>query len=130
MTDPVEEPPPAAAAVFGAHFDLAVRYAEFLRTTAVERGLVGPREADRIWRRHLLNSAALALELPERPVDVVDVGSGAGLPGIPVWLVRPDIQLRLVESMQRRVGFLREVVAALDVPVDVVHARAESLPRR
>jgi 16S rRNA (guanine527-N7)-methyltransferase len=128
VTDAVEEPPAGAAEVFAGHFDLAVRYAKILRTAGVERGLIGPRESDRIWRRHLLNSAALALELPARPVDVVDVGSGAGLPGIPVWLVRPDIRLRLVESMQRRVGFLRELVAALDVPVEVVHARAESLP--
>jgi 16S rRNA (guanine527-N7)-methyltransferase len=124
----VEPVPEVAAAVFGARLALAERYAELLCTVGVERGLIGPREPSRIWDRHLLNCAALAGAVPE-DADVVDVGAGAGLPGIPVALARPSIRLTLVEPMQRRAEFLREVVAALALDADVVCGRAEDLPR-
>jgi len=96
----------------------------------VERGLVGPREADRLWDRHLLNSAVMAplLRVGER---VVDVGSGAGLPGIPLALIRPDCTFILLEPLARRVAFLAEVVADLGLGdrVEVVRGRAEEHAR-
>ena len=116
--------PHAAAHVFGERMDLAIRYAEWLAGAGVERGLIGPREAARLWERHLLNSAAVA-ELIEPEVCVVDVGSGAGLPGVPVALARPDLHVTLVEPMLRRTEFLSEVVCALGLGIDVVRGRAE-----
>ena len=94
----------------------------------VERGLRGPREPDRIWDRHLLSSAVLAELMPAR-ADVVDLGSGAGLPGIPLAIARPDLTVTLVEPMLRRARFLEEVVALLNLPVQVRRARAQELPR-
>ena len=106
----------------------------FLAGPGIERGLIGPREADRLWERHLLNCAVVAAdsELVPAQAAVVDVGSGAGLPGV-VWaLVRPDITVTLVESLQRRSQFLVEVVEALALGdrVSVLRERAESVPPR
>lgn len=117
-------PPPAAEAVFGERIALAQRYADHLATAGVERGLIGPRETDRIWDRHILNSAALG-ELVESGERIADIGSGAGLPGIPLALARPDVHVTLIEPMQRRCDFLTEVVDALGVTVTVVRGRAE-----
>jgi 16S rRNA (guanine527-N7)-methyltransferase len=117
-------PPPTAEAVFGERLAQAQQYAEFLATAGVERGLVGPRETDRIWDRHVLNSAALG-ELVEPGDRVGDIGSGAGLPGIPLALARPDVHVTLIEPMQRRCDFLTEVVDALGLTVRVVRGRAE-----
>lgn len=117
-------PPRTAQAVFGARLGKATRYAELLATDGVVRGLIGPREVPRLWVRHLLNSAALAEAVPEG-ARVVDVGSGAGLPGIPLALARPDVELALVEPMARRVEFLEEVRTALAAPWRVVRGRAE-----
>lgn len=102
------------------------QYVDILRTAGVERGLIGPREVDRLWQRHILNSAAVAgLITPE--ATVVDVGSGAGLPGIPVAVLRPDLRVTLLEPLLRRVSFLHEVVDALGLSdrVRVVRGRAE-----
>ena len=90
----------------------------------VERGLLGPREVDRIWERHILNSAALA-ELIGPGARVIDIGSGAGLPGVPLAIARPDLRVTLVEPMLRRTEFLTEVVEALGIPVEVIRGRAE-----
>lgn len=120
-------PPVAAGEVFGPELDRARAYAGALATAGIERGLLGPRERDRLWARHLLNSAALAAELPAG-VTAIDVGSGAGLPGIPLALARPDIRMTLVEPLERRVAFLREVADVLELPVHVLRARAEELP--
>jgi len=117
-------PPPAAAAVFGERLDLACRYAALLAGAGVERGLIGPREVDRIWNRHILNSVAVA-ELIERDARVVDIGSGAGLPGLPIAIARPDLRVALVEPMLRRTEFLTETVAKLGLTVEVVRGRAE-----
>ena len=126
-------PPPAAAAeVFGATLPLAQRYVTRLATDGVTRGLIGPREVHRLWVRHILNSAAVAEAVPQG-ARVVDVGSGAGLPGIPLGLARPDLSLTLVEPMARRVEFLDEAVADLtagdEAPAplswQVVRGRAE-----
>ncbi len=108
-------PPPApesAARVFGAALPAAERYVARLATDGVVRGLIGPREVPRLWERHVLNSAAVAEAVPDG-ARVVDVGSGAGLPGIPLGLARADLRMTLVEPMARRVEFLTEAVADL-----------------
>ncbi len=106
------------------------RYAEFLATAGVERGLIGPREVPRLWDRHLLN-CAVAVPLVPEGADVIDVGSGAGLPGIVWGIVRPDISVTCLEPLQRRATFLEEVVADLGLVgrVHVVRARAEDIVR-
>jgi 16S rRNA (guanine527-N7)-methyltransferase len=127
VTVPDETVPPvpeAALAVFGAALPRAERYVARLASDGVTRGLIGPREVSRLWERHVLNSAAVAEAVPHG-AQVVDVGSGAGLPGIPLGLARPDIALTLVEPMARRVEFLEEAVAELHAPWRVVRGRAE-----
>lgn len=121
---PAPPAPPAAARLFGTRLEVAVRYAELLAGAGVERGLIGPREVDRIWDRHILNSAVVA-ELLGEAESVVDLGSGAGLPGIPLAIVRPDLRVVLVEPMLRRTEFLQMAEADLDLGVEVVRGRAE-----
>jgi 16S rRNA (guanine527-N7)-methyltransferase len=116
--------PDAAAKIFGAGLVQAQRYAEILASDGVERGLLGPHEVSRLWERHLLNSAAVG-ELLEPGDRVVDIGSGAGLPGVPVAIARPDVEIVLLEPLLRRSEFLREVVAELGLSVEVVRGRAE-----
>lgn len=120
----VASPPDAAAAIFGDRLSVAHRYAELLAGTGVERGLVGPHEVDRVWDRHLLNCAVVG-ELLEPGERLVDIGSGAGLPGIPLAIARPDLRVVLVESLLRRTEFLQEVVAELALDVEVLRGRAE-----
>lgn len=123
--EPAPEPPPVAVAVFGERLPMARRYAELLAGAGVERGLIGPREVDRIWDRHLLNCAAIG-ELLEPAERVADIGSGAGLPGIPLAIARPDLRITLVEPLLRRSEFLREAVDELGLgDVEVVRGRAE-----
>lgn len=114
----------AAEHLFGPRIDMARRYAELLRTAGVERGLLGPKEVDRVWERHIANSAVIG-ELLEERSRVVDIGSGAGLPGIPLALARPDLRVVLLEPLLRRSEFLGEVVDDLDLPVEVIRGRAE-----
>lgn len=115
----------AAAEVFGEREPLVVAYAELLATDGVERGLIGPREVPRLWERHILNCAVLGELVPEG-VAVIDVGSGAGLPGIPLAIARSDVEVMLVEPMLRRTVFLEEAVAALGLTnVTVFRGRAE-----
>jgi 16S rRNA (guanine527-N7)-methyltransferase len=109
---------------FGDRLPLARRYAEHLATTGVEWGLVGPREASRVWERHVLNCAVVA-DLVPPDAHVLDIGSGAGLPGIPLALARPDLRVVLVEPLARRVEWLRAVLADLELPVEVERGRAE-----
>ena len=119
-----------AAELFGDRLPLAEEYARILATAGTERGLLGPREADRLWDRHLLNCAVVA-QLLDGVDHVVDVGSGAGLPGIVLALVRPDLRVTLVEPLARRVAFLDEVVPRLGLTrVEVVRGRAEELAGR
>lgn len=117
-------PPPAAREVFGPRLEIAERYAAVLATAGVERGLLGPREVDRLWDRHLLNSAVVE-ELLRPGTRIVDVGSGAGLPGIPLAIARPDLEVVLLEPLLRRSDFLLEVVGDLGITAEVVRGRAE-----
>jgi 16S rRNA (guanine527-N7)-methyltransferase len=130
MISPVLElptAPPQAAAVFGDRLALVERYGALLAGAGVERGLVGPREAPRLWERHLLNCAGLT-ELLEPGDRVADVGSGAGLPGLVLALRRDDLEVVLVEPLLRRATFLTEVVEDLGLDhVSVRRGRAEEL---
>lgn len=120
-------PPPAAVAVFGAAIGLAERYACLLIGPGVERGLLGPAEAARIWDRHLLNCAALA-ELVPSPSSLIDLGSGAGLPGLVLAMLLPDVTVTLLEPMARRVTFLQECIQILGVSnAEVRRGRAEDV---
>jgi 16S rRNA (guanine527-N7)-methyltransferase len=116
--------PERANAFFGSRVDQAEQYAELLAGVGVARGVIGPHEVGRLWERHLLNSAAIA-ELIDDGERVVDVGSGAGLPGIPLAIARPDLAITLVEPLLRRSNFLAEAVALLNISVQVVRGRAE-----
>lgn len=116
--------PDADHRVFGDRLALARRYARHLTTSGLERGLIGPREAPRVWDRHVLNCAVVA-ELVPHGARVVDLGSGAGLPGIPLALARPDLAVVLVEPLARRVAWLTEVVEDLGLVVAVERGRAE-----
>jgi 16S rRNA (guanine527-N7)-methyltransferase len=122
------EPAPAVAReIFGSALPLAERYADLLAGPGIVRGLIGPREAGRLWERHLLNCAVIA-ELIPRPSSLVDIGSGAGLPGLVLAMLLPDVQITLVEPMARRVTFLEECIGDLGLAnVAIVRARAEEV---
>nr|BFE66936.1 hypothetical protein GCM10020092_002370 [Actinoplanes digitatis] len=126
--DPPVEYLAAAERAFGDRLPLAVRYAELLVTDGVVRGLIGPREAPRVWERHLINCCVMSEMIPIG-ASVIDVGSGAGLPGIVLAVARPDLTITLVEPLARRTAFLSEAVTALglDATVTVVRGRAEDL---
>ncbi|MFG2088770.1 MULTISPECIES: 16S rRNA (guanine(527)-N(7))-methyltransferase RsmG [unclassified Spirillospora] len=116
-----------AREVFGDALPVAERYAAFLAEAGVERGLIGPREVDRLWERHLINCAVVSAAVPA-DAQVVDVGSGAGLPGIVLAIVRPDLRVTLLEPLLRRTTFLNECVGMLGLPnVEVRRARAEDV---
>jgi 16S rRNA (guanine527-N7)-methyltransferase len=117
--------PPAAAAVFGGHLALAERFAAILADTGVSHGLVGPREVPRLWERHVLNCAVVQPAFPHG-ATLIDVGSGAGLPGLALAVVRPDLTVHLVEPMLRRTNWLADTVAQLGLANCEVHrGRAE-----
>jgi 16S rRNA (guanine527-N7)-methyltransferase len=125
-------PPENAAAVFGPDSGpgsvlfLVGRYAEILATRGVEQGLIGPREAARLWDRHLLNCAVVAELIDATCGTLVDIGSGAGLPGLVLAMMRPEIHVTLLEPMERRTRFLSECVAELALAnVTVLRGRAE-----
>jgi 16S rRNA (guanine527-N7)-methyltransferase len=127
--DPPGAPPPpeAATLLFGDAIGLARRYADLLATEAAVRGLIGPREVERLWERHLVN-CALVTDLVPRGASVCDLGSGAGLPGLVIAIRRPDVLMTLVEPLLRRTTFLEEAVHELGLPnVEVVRARADAL---
>lgn len=132
MTDDVSRETPSVPAVARRVFasdrlPLAERYAEALATEGVLRGLIGPREAPRLWERHLLNCALMADHVPPG-ASVADLGSGAGLPGIVLAIARPDLRVTLVEPLLRRTTFLEAVVEELALDqVEVVRGRAEAL---
>lgn len=130
MSSVSRETPPApdsARGVFGSRLSSAQRYADWLVGDGVERGLIGPREVPRIWERHLLNCAVLASVIPPQ-ARVADLGTGAGLPGIVLAMLRPELTVTLVEPLLRRTTFLDEVVTDLGLErCEVVRGRAEEL---
>jgi 16S rRNA (guanine527-N7)-methyltransferase len=106
-------------------------FAEFLVGAGIERGLIGPREGERIWDRHIFNCLPVTQLLPNG-ASLFDIGSGAGLPGIVIALARPDLQVTLIEPLERRVEFLNEAVAAipdLPFPIQVLRGRAQDIKK-
>ena len=123
MTD-IEPEPNAAASLFGDRIDLARQYTADLGRRGEELGLIGPLELPRLWTRHILNCALVAPLL--KPGRTGDIGSGAGLPGIVLAIARPDVQVVLIEPMERRVDWLIAESAQLGLDnVEVIRARAE-----
>ncbi|WP_375164385.1 16S rRNA (guanine(527)-N(7))-methyltransferase RsmG [Arthrobacter sp.] len=115
----------AARSIFGDRFTLAERFVEHLATSGIERGLLGPRELPRLWDRHVLNCAVVG-ELIPAGAAVADVGSGAGLPGLALAIARPDASFVLIEPLERRVNWLREVTDDLGLTnVEIFRGRAE-----
>lgn len=118
---------PLAERLFGQRLPLAEEYARMLAAAGPERGLIGPREVERLWERHILNSALLVDAIGPEVRTLADVGSGAGLPGVLVAIARPELRVTLIETMQRRTVWLEEVDQALGLGMEVVRARAEEL---
>ncbi len=122
-TSPLEPEPPEAAALFGPGIDQARAFAANLSHEGERRGIIGPAEPARLWTRHILNSVLVA---PLTHGAAVDIGSGAGLPGLVCAIARPDVEWTLIEPIQRRTDWLRQQAADLGLPnVRVVRSRAE-----
>ena len=117
-----------AAELFGDRAAEALRYAELLATSAIERGLIGPSEAERIWDRHIENCYPISTLFKEG-ATVADIGSGAGLPGLVIALARPDLQITLIEPLKRRCDFLGEVIHELGLDVKVIQSKAEGVKK-
>jgi 16S rRNA (guanine527-N7)-methyltransferase len=121
---------PDVDALVGRYFperqDEIQAFAEFLATAGIERGLIGPREGERIWDRHIFNCLPVTQLLPEG-TTLFDIGSGAGLPGIVIALARPDIQVTLIEPLERRVEFLKEATEGLNI--EVIRGRAQDVKK-
>jgi 16S rRNA (guanine527-N7)-methyltransferase len=116
--------------VFGDQVRVAEEFVRILADTGISHGLIGPREAPRLWERHVLNCALVQHCIPERETGqrVIDIGSGAGLPGIALAIARPDLEVHLVEPLSRRTGWLSGVTAQLELENVAIHtARAESM---
>lgn len=126
----VERPPSGGSSFFGeATWALFSTFAQMIADEGELRGLVGPRELERLWSRHLLNSATVLDFVPER-ASVADVGSGAGFPGVVIAMARPSCQVTLIESMEKRCEWLTYVSRALDLKnVTIVNGRAEEMPK-
>jgi 16S rRNA (guanine527-N7)-methyltransferase len=125
MVEITEAEHQAAEKIFGDRLGLAERYVEHLATSGTERGLIGPREIPRLWGRHVLNCAVIEREIAQGS-HVADVGSGAGLPGLCLAIARPDLELTLIEPLERRVIWLQEVVDDLGLDnVTIMRTRAE-----
>lgn len=124
-----ETEPAAAAEIFGPQLDLARAYTHRLAKDSETYGLLGPRELPRIWGRHVINSALL-VELVPSGSKVADIGSGAGLPGLPMAIAKPDAHFTLIEPMERRSNWLQTVIDDLGLKnIDVIRARAEEVER-
>ena len=116
---------------FPERLDEIAAYAHFLTTAGIERGLIGPREGERIWERHIFNCLPVTELLPQG-ASLFDIGSGAGLPGIVIALARPDLSVTLIEPLERRVSFLNEAVAGLNLEtnkIEVIRGRAQDVKK-
>jgi len=116
---------------FPERLDEIAAYAHFLTTAGIERGLIGPREGERIWERHIFNCLPVTQLLPQG-ASLFDIGSGAGLPGIVIALARPDLSVTLIEPLERRVSFLNEAVAGLNLEInkiEVIRGRAQDVKK-
>jgi 16S rRNA (guanine527-N7)-methyltransferase len=111
---------------FPERLDEIAAYTHFLTTAGIERGLIGPREGERIWERHIFNCLPVTQLLPQG-ASLFDIGSGAGLPGIVIALARPDLSVTLIEPLERRVAFLNEAVEGLNI--EVIRGRAQDVKR-
>ena len=120
------KPTPELLAYFGENQGKIQAFATLLKTTGIEHGLIGPKEGDRIWERHIANCIPITTIIP-KGVRLADIGSGAGLPGVVIALARPDLKVTLIEPLQRRVDFLNQVIAELELPIKVVRGRAEAV---
>lgn len=134
MTDEQSPEASAMAALLELHrrsAEALSRYVDILAKRGIEWGLLGPREGDKLWQRHIANSVALNDAIPQG-VEVADVGSGAGLPGIPIAITRPDLTVTLIEPLLRRANFLTLAVEELGLEdrVEVLRSRAEDTKRR
>ena len=128
---PAPPAPASAADVFGPARPTALAYAGILATRGVQQGLLGPREVPRLWDRHLLNCAVVADLIEQRRGTLLDLGSGAGLPGLVLAMVLPDVTVTLLEPMERRCRFLTECVTELGLAnVSVLRGRAEDVTLR
>lgn len=123
-------PSRSASEVFGDRLPIAIAYAELLATTGIEHGLIGPRETPKLWDRHIVNCAVMESLLPHLS-KVIDIGSGAGLPGLVLAIARPDLQVTLIEPLQRRTNWLEVAVKELGLShVRVWRGRAEEFAGR
>jgi len=116
---------------FPERLDEIAAYAHFLTTAGIERGLIGPREGERIWERHIFNCLPVTKLLPQG-ASLFDIGSGAGLPGIVIALARPDLSVTLIEPLERRVSFLTEAVEGLNLTInnmEVIRGRAQDVKK-
>jgi 16S rRNA (guanine527-N7)-methyltransferase len=119
------------AQYFPGQIEAIARYADFLVGAGIERGLIGPREGERIWDRHIFNCLPITQLLPEG-ASLFDIGSGAGLPGIVIALARPDVKVTLIEPLERRVEFLKEAIAAVSsdlIEIEVIRGRAQDVKK-
>lgn len=123
------KPNPQLLTFFKGSEDVIQAFAQILTTRAIQRGLIGPKEGDRIWDRHIANCIPVTTLIPNG-VRVGDIGSGAGLPGIVIALARPDLRVSLIEPLQKRVDFLNEVVSELDLPIEVIRGRAQVVKKQ
>lgn len=110
----------ATARRFEAYLSLILRWNSRTNLTAI-------RDPEGILARHFVESIACARALPAGISTLLDFGSGAGLPGLPIALCRPEIAVTLAESQGKKAAFLREAVRTLGIPVAVHAARAEVL---
>ena len=125
-----EKPSPIVLSLFGSSASTIEAYADLLAVEGEKRGLIGPQETERLWSRHIVNSAALLPFLPKRGT-VIDVGSGAGLPGLVIAAARPHLDVTLVEPMERRCEWLAEVSEELGLDnVEIIRARSQDLGRK
>lgn len=127
MTTVPPAAPEGAHRFFGERLPHAVTFSEILADTGVSHGLIGPREVPILWERHILNCAVVEDAFPPG-ARLIDVGSGAGLPGLALAIIRPDLEVHLVEPMQRRTDWLEDAAARIGLDTVTVHrGRAEEL---